>query len=236
MTDLATSLAFYRSDVEERRPQLQAVATVAPSRAIRAQLVLKRALDIVMSAAALIIAAPVMLAIALLVRLDSNGPIVFRQERVGVGGRRFRIFKFRTMVDGAESVLALDPALRSRYVANNFKLAVDDDPRITKIGAFLRRTSLDELPQFWNVLRGDMSLVGARPLPEAHFHSFGPSQERYVSMRPGITGPWQVGGRSNAGHEMAALTERYVENWNLLTDVGILLKTVPAVLSRRGAC
>ena len=205
------------------------------SAGVRAQLAVKRAFDIVAALLGLVLVAPVLAVVALLVRLDSPGGALFRQTRVGVGGRRFRIVKFRTMVQGAEAILALDPELLAEYERNNFKLASEADPRITGLGRFLRQTSLDELPQLWNVLRGEMSLVGPRPLPENHFDAFGEKKDSYLSMRPGITGYWQVAGRSAAGHAMPEMTDYYVRNWSLWLDAQVLAKTVPAVLARHGA-
>jgi exopolysaccharide production protein ExoY len=199
----------------------------------RVALAVKRTLDVTVAVLAVILAAPLLLLIALLVRLDSPGPALFRQTRVGAGGRRFRILKFRTMVKDAEEILAGDPELRQRYEANNFKLAIADDPRVTRVGRFLRQMSLDELPQLWNVLRGDMSMVGVRPVPEQHYESFGPAQSSYTEMRPGITGLWQVNGRHPAS--MAATNSDYVGRWSLGRDFRIMLKTLPAVISRRGA-
>lgn len=201
----------------------------------RLQLIGKRAIDIVVSAVGLVLVFPLLVAVGILVRLDSPGAALFRQARVGLGGRQFRIVKFRTMVKDAETLLATDEDLRERHRENNFKLATDHDPRVTRVGRFLRGASLDELPQLWNVLRGEMSLVGPRPVPEDHFLTFGKSKGSYVAMRPGITGSWQVAGRSHVTHEMPALTDYYVENWSLGLDLRILLKTLPAVVRRHGA-
>jgi lipopolysaccharide/colanic/teichoic acid biosynthesis glycosyltransferase len=189
------------------------------------------------AAIGLVLVAPVLFLVSVLVRLDSSGPVLFRQTRVGVGGRGFRIAKFRTMVVDAERVLADDPELARLHRVNSFKLPVDSDPRVTRIGRFLRRTSLDELPQLWNVLRGDMSIVGARPVEPRQVPTlYGRDQGLYLRMRPGLTGYWQVSGRSHIGDEgRAELDSYYVENWNLWLDVRIMVKTLPAVLSRHGA-
>ncbi len=211
-------------------------ASVAQRRALSVMFVAKRMVDILVAAGALVVVAPVVLLVALLIKLDSSGPALFRQTRVGRDGRRFQIVKFRTMVPGAEAILANDPPLRRAYEANHFKLAAEADPRITAFGRTLRKLSLDELPQLWNVLRGDMSLVGARPVPEGHFKSFSAAaQADYTRMRPGITGLWQVNGRSHAGDTMPEANAEYVERWSLVLDLRIMLKTLPAVLRRHGA-
>jgi lipopolysaccharide/colanic/teichoic acid biosynthesis glycosyltransferase len=237
MPEVAQTLVLPLADIERRH--LSAVPSdleiIRAARPPRVQLAVKRILDVVLAAAGLLVTLPLLLLIAVVIKLDSRGPVMFRQDRIGAGGRSFRIFKFRTMVVGAETALWQDPGLRRRYEANNFKLATGDDPRVTRFGRFLRQSSLDELPQLWNVVRGDMSLVGARPLPHNHFEAIGSAQDRYVAMRPGITGPWQVGGRSNNGHAMAELTNEYVDTWSLSADLVLLVKTIPAVLSRRGA-
>ena len=201
--------------------------------ASRFALLIQRACDVTLAGAALIVLLPMLVLIAAAVRIQSPGPAVFWQTRVGAGGRKFRIAKFRTMVTNAEEILNSHPALRAKYEANNFKLRSHEDPRITSLGRVLRALSLDELPQFWNVLRGDMSLVGARPLPEDHFQALNGAREAYVAMRPGITGLWQVSGRSDTS--MDASTKAYGRTWSLWLDFRILLRTVPAVLSRRGA-
>jgi exopolysaccharide biosynthesis polyprenyl glycosylphosphotransferase len=193
---------------------------------------LKRSLDVALSLLALVATLPLWLLIAIAIKVDSRGPFIYRQVRMGRGGRPFRIVKFRTMVVGAEALVG---ALRSDAIAGpHFKLR--DDPRVTRVGRWLRRYSLDELPQFWNVLRGDMSLVGPRPpLPEeAEFYD---ERERArLLVRPGITGLWQVSGRSNLGfEECVRLDLQYIAHWSLATDLRILWRTLPAVLTGRGA-
>jgi lipopolysaccharide/colanic/teichoic acid biosynthesis glycosyltransferase len=192
---------------------------------------LKRMSDLVLAGAAMLVAAPLMAVIALAVRIDSPGLALFRQTRVGRDGRLFVMFKFRTMVADAEqrrsSLLALsrDPDW----------LLLDADPRVTCVGRLLRRTSLDELPQLWNVLRGDMSLVGPRPLiPVEHERALSAGRIR-SEVAPGITGLWQVNGRTSIPFEdMLRLDRVYVTTWSLRGDLGILLRTVPAVLLARG--
>ncbi len=197
-------------------------------------LFLKQLADLVLAAVALIALAPLLLVIAVAVKLSSPGPVLFRQERCGLSGRRFTLYKFRTMVDGAEAQLAAVAHL-NEVEGPAFKAS--DDPRVTAVGRFLRRTSLDELPQLVNVLKGDMSLVGPRPpLPDevARYERW---QRRRLSMKPGITGLWQVSGRAGLEdfNRWITLDLAYIDQWSLWLDLKILLKTVPAVLSTRGA-
>jgi lipopolysaccharide/colanic/teichoic acid biosynthesis glycosyltransferase len=201
--------------------------------------VMKRAVDIIVAGFALIILSPILLSIAVLVRLDSRGPILFRQRRLRVGGREFMVWKFRTMRPDAEQVLA---ELESRNESPGGVLfKIRDDPRVTRLGRFLRRTSLDELPQFFNVFHGDMSLVGPRPLQLRDcnlLRQLDPEGfARRLAVPQGLTGPWQISGRSNENSEtMLRLDLDYIENWTFASDLMIILKTVPAVLFCRGAC
>lgn len=199
----------------------------------------KRAMDVVGSACGLILLAPVLILVALLVRLESRGPVLFRQRRMGLGGRVFWCLKFRTMVTDAEQRLRELEARNESAGGVLFK--IKNDPRITPLGRFLRRTSLDELPQLWNVLVGEMSLVGPRPLQFRDSEKLAEldpeGYARRLSVVPGVTGPWQVGGRSNMDSDrMLRLDLNYVENWSIATDVQILFKTVGVVLACRGAC
>ena len=198
------------------------------------RLVFKRALDIAIAGAGLVVLAPVMALIALAVRLDSHGAVIFAQERFGFNKRRFRMFKFRTMITDAE---AMQSTLEDRNEAAGPVFKIRDDPRVTRIGKFLRKTSLDELPQLWNVLRGDMSLVGPRPLPLRDVYRFNESSDmRRFSVRPGVTGLWQVSGRSDLSFSRwVALDLQYIDRWSLGLDLKILAMTLPAVLKGRGA-
>ncbi|MBL6456843.1 sugar transferase [Belnapia sp. T6] len=201
------------------------------------QPVLKRAFDIAGASALLLLGLPVFLILAVLVRAD-GGPAFFAHERVGRGGRRFGCLKFRSMVvDSAarlEALLASDPAARAEWEATR---KLRHDPRITWIGRVLRATSLDELPQLLNVLRGEMSLVGPRPVVAAELQAhYGAAAEHYLSVRPGITGLWQVSGRSDTSYaQRVALDVRYATNPSFIEDLRILLRTPVAVLQRRGA-
>ena len=190
----------------------------------------KRAFDIVVSIVGLIATAPLLALLAALVRLESPGAPIFRHERIGRDGKRFACLKLRTMRSDAESFLRADPELYEEYRRNHFKISEDRDPRITRLGRFLRKTSLDELPQLWNVLVGDMSLVGPRPVIEEELGVYGGSQPLLLSMRPGLTGAWAVSGRHQVGYPARCEVElRYVREWNLVRDAHILLRTVKAV-------
>lgn len=196
--------------------------------------IVKRVLDLVVAAAGLVLLAPLLLAIALAIRATSPGPAIFAQERYGFGKRRFRMYKFRTMVANAEE---LQHDLEERNEVEGPVFKIRDDPRVTALGRFLRRTSLDEVPQLWNVVRGEMSLVGPRPLPERDVHLFDESWlMRRFSVPPGITGLWQVHGRSDVGFDdWMALDLRYIDQWSPMLDLELLLRTVPAVLRGKGA-
>ncbi|MBI4769039.1 MAG: sugar transferase [Chloroflexi bacterium] len=193
----------------------------------------KRLLDLTVSGLGLALSGPVFLILVLLIRLDSSGAAIFRQTRVGHAGRRFRIFKFRTMVDGAEQAQA---ELRAFNEASGPLFKIKDDPRLTRIGRFLRRSSLDELPQLINVLRGEMSLVGPRPALPDEVDKYEPWQRQRLEVAPGLTGLWQVSGRSDLSfEEMCLLDIYYTENWSLALDLSVLLRTVPRVLLGQGA-
>jgi exopolysaccharide biosynthesis polyprenyl glycosylphosphotransferase len=198
------------------------------------QLGLKRLLDVTASLIVLLLLSPLLALVALLVKLTSSGPVIFRQERAGMSGRGFTLYKFRTMRQGAELERA---ALESKNEMDGPVFKIKEDPRVTGLGKFLRKTSIDELPQLWNVLKGDMSLVGPRPLPVYEVEKFERWQRRRMTMRPGITCLWQVMGRNRVTDfaEWMKLDLDYVDRWSLGLDVKILLKTVPAVLGGRGA-
>jgi lipopolysaccharide/colanic/teichoic acid biosynthesis glycosyltransferase len=194
-------------------------------------LAVRRCLDIVVALVSLLVLLPVMVVTALLVLATSRGGVFYRHERVGRYGKLFSVLKFRTMRVGANAELLSDEAAREEYVANNFKMR-EDDPRITWVGRILRRTSLDELPQLWNVLRGDMSVVGVRPLvPEELAARPEIDRELYCRLRPGITGLWQTSGRSNVVENQRIVLDRsYAAHWHPLHDVRILTKTPLSVM------
>ncbi len=229
--DLGT-LVFYRMTVETFG-DIPLIGLKEP--VIRPhQRVLKRMFDLVISGVALIVSLPAWLAIAIAIKLDSPGPILFRQQRVGEGGKLFTMYKFRTMFTGAEqmerklveSALALGP--------EHFKTPTD--PRITRVGRVLRRTSLDELPQLWNVLRGEMSLVGPRPPLPHEVEQYQEWHKQRLQAPPGMTGLWQVSGRSRMSFEEQVLLDiYYIENWSPWLDFKILVRTIPQVLLGEGA-
>lgn len=200
----------------------------------RWELGVKRALDIILSATLLLLLAPLFLAIALAIRLTSKGSIFFIQRRVGLNGRLFDMYKFRSMEEGADRQLSLLTAL-NEMAGPAFKLK--NDPRITGVGKFLRRFSLDELPQLWNVLRGDMSLVGPRPPIPGEVSEYERVYRRRLSMRPGLTCIWQVSGRNNISdfESWVKLDLEYIDNWSLSRDFVLILRTIPAVLFGHGA-
>jgi exopolysaccharide biosynthesis polyprenyl glycosylphosphotransferase len=194
---------------------------------------IKRALDFTLAALGLLLSAPLIGLVALLIKLDSPGPVIFRQQRVGERGRIFSFYKFRSMRDGAEDQQA---ELRSRNEATGPLFKIKDDPRLTRLGPLLRRRSLDEIPQLWNVLRGDMSLVGPRPGLPAEVAQYQPWHRQRLEVPPGITGLWQVSGRSDLSFdEMCLLDIYYIENWSLGLDLMIMLRTIPRVLFGEGA-
>ena len=196
----------------------------------------KRALDLLLILGTAPLTVPLGLVTALLVRLTSHGPVLFGQQRVGLGGSRFTMYKFRTMHRDAEALLQQDPSLWHDYVANGYKVPAELDRRITPLGRFLRRSSLDELPQLLNVLAGQMSLVGPRPVVPRELENYGDRLAVYLSVRPGITGAWQVNGRSTIDYpDRVDIDAEYVQRWSVWLDVKILLKTPIAVLSTRGA-
>ena len=198
----------------------------------RTSALLKRAVDVIGSGLLLVVFGPVILVLGVLVRLDSPGPALFRQPRIGKGGRVFQVLKLRTMGEGAEAERA---ALLARSTDPSW-LLLDADPRVTRIGRFLRRSSLDELPQLVNVLRGEMSLVGPRPLIAAEDAKIDGWGRGRLDLTPGITGLWQVLGRTTLPfEEMVRLDYLYVTNWSLWGDIRLMLRTLPVVIGRRGA-
>jgi lipopolysaccharide/colanic/teichoic acid biosynthesis glycosyltransferase len=200
---------------------------------IRANGPAKRLIDLVLAGAALLVIWPLLAVLGLVVRVSSAGPALFRQERIGRGTRPFTMLKLRTMVDGADRLVA---GLLENSGADQRFYKFQDDPRITGVGRWLRRWSLDELPQLWNVVRGDMSLVGPRPALGSEVEAYASWQLGRLAVRPGLTGPWQVSGRSEVNFDdCVRLDLSYIETWSLRGDLIILAKTIPAVLGRRGA-
>lgn len=196
--------------------------------------VIKRIIDIVLSAVALIVSSPIMLGVAIAIKLDDGGPVLFKQTRVDIHGKPFTMYKFRSMVTNAEEIkakLAAESGQTNRFI---FKLK--DDPRITKVGKFIRKTSLDEFPQFFNVFKGDMSLVGPRPALPDEVARYGSLYSTRLLVKPGITGPWQVSGRSDLSQEQSEFLDvSYIENWSITGDLAILAKTVMVVFRGTGS-
>lgn len=199
--------------------------------------VVKRGFDLTAGILLLFLLAPLMLLIAALVRAGDGGPALFKQPRVGRGGKSFRCWKFRTMACNADealqALLATDPAAAKEW-AESQKLT--RDPRITPVGAFLRRSSLDELPQLFNIIAGEMSFVGPRPIVAAERERYGEAFNHCFSVPPGLTGLWQISGRSDCSYATRiSLDSQYASEWHLMLDAKILVKTVPAVLMQRGS-
>ena len=218
-------LVVDEEQIEVRRSPLDVAADIA-----------KRAADIVGAMVLLVLTAPVLILIAIAIRVDSRGPALFAHRRLGRGGRHFDCLKFRTMQLDAEHRVFEDDQLRHHYVSNHFKIPAHLDPRITRLGRILRRSSLDELPQLWNVLKGDMALVGPRPIVALEATHYGDKHNDLLSVRPGLTGQWAVNGRSQVGYpERVDLELDYIRNRSLLKDAVILAKTPWTVLTRRGA-
>ncbi len=220
-------------DVDLRPPDQLALPLSGLLAAPRWKLAVKRAMDVVVASIMLVTLSPVLLLVVLGVRLTSRGPVLFHQERIGKDGKPFTFLKFRSMYANAE--LRLVEVLPDNEVTGPvFKIR--DDPRVTPVGRFLRRSSLDELPQLLNILRGDMSLVGPRPPLPHEVATYSAREARRLRVKPGITCIWQVSGRSNLGFDAwVDLDLKYIDDWGLLMDLKLLLLTIPAVISGRGA-
>lgn len=196
----------------------------------------KRTMDVLGGLIGLILFSPVFIIIALLIFLTDGRPIFFRQPRIGWLGETFYIWKFRSMRKNAEEVLKSNREIYRKYVENDYKLPEGEDPRVTSIGRLIRKTSLDELPQFWNVLKGEMSLVGPRPIVPAELEEYQGQKALFLKMKPGITGVWQVSGRSELKYpERATLELSYLNKQNLKYDIAVILKTLYCVFKRDGA-
>jgi exopolysaccharide biosynthesis polyprenyl glycosylphosphotransferase len=229
------------TEVYERLTRRLAVEALTPGalvfgdgfRVSRARLALKRGLSVLIAATALMVSLPLMTLIALAITVDSRGPVFFVQERLGENGRPFRMLKFRSMVVDAEARL---PQLLAQDQTAQPGCKLRHDPRVTRVGRLLRRTSLDELPQLWNVWRGEMSLVGPRPEETRVVLQYSSWQRKRLAVKPGLTGPMQVSGRGDLSlDERVRLELRYIQNYSLWEDLRLLARTVPAVLSGRGS-
>jgi len=197
----------------------------------------KRVLDLTLTLLGGALVLPLIALIALWIRFDSSGPVFYAQQRIGQDGREFRAWKFRSMVENADQILtrhlAENPVLQEEWERDH---KLRNDPRITKVGRFLRRSSLDELPQLWNVLLGEMSLVGPRPIVEAEIPKYGNKFDLYMKVKSGLTGLWQVSGRNDTSYdERVRLDAFYVRNWSVWLDFYILFRTIETVLFRKGA-
>jgi lipopolysaccharide/colanic/teichoic acid biosynthesis glycosyltransferase len=198
---------------------------------------IKRAMDILGALTFFIFLLPLFVTIAVCVRISSHGPAIYSQSRVGLKGRIFRFYKFRSMAHNSDEVLSsfLDSDRDARFQWDTYQ-KLDRDPRVTPFGRFIRKTSIDELPQFWNVLVGDMSLVGPRPCVPEQEGRYGKYWSAYCSMRPGLTGLWQVSGRNNLSYaDRVRLDARYAREWSLWLDIKILFRTVKVVLTAHGS-
>jgi lipopolysaccharide/colanic/teichoic acid biosynthesis glycosyltransferase len=199
----------------------------------KAYFVAKRMVDLTLSSVALAVFSPLVGIIALAIRLDTRGPIFFRRRVVGMDGSSFDMYKFRSMVDGAEQVLDEDEELKKLYYVN---CKLERDPRVTRVGRFLRVTSLDELPQLLNIFLGDMTFVGPRPIAADEIDKYGRSFDRFKTVKPGITGIWQICGRSDLPYEKRVeMDMMYIDQRSILLDLWIIASTVPAVMLKRGA-
>ena len=198
------------------------------------RLMIKRLFDILGSIVGLLITAILFPFVALAIKIESKGPVIFKQDRIGKNGRRFKIYKFRSMYMDAEARLQ---ELMKHNEVEGLMFKMENDPRITKVGKFIRKTSIDELPQFWNVLKGDMSLVGTRPPTVNEFEKYNPHYRRRLCITPGLTGMWQVSGRSDIKDfdEVVKLDLKYIDEWSLALDIKLLMQTVLVVLFRKGS-
>lgn len=191
---------------------------------------MRRAVDLVIATGLLVVTSPLLLLGAIAVLVGSGTPILFRQDRLGLHGRRFRCLKLRTMVVDAEERLARDPTLYARYRANGYKLSLESDPRVTVVGAWLRRTYLDELPQLFNVLRGHMALIGPRPIVPAELAEYDGSARRLLALKPGLFGPWVARGATRPPYpERIRVELEYFTNRTLFSDIALLLRCLPVV-------
>ena len=231
---LTAATLLIKLDGESRSISVPFVELTMPTLKAQ-QLILKRMIDVVGAAVGLVVLSPFLILVALAVKLDSHGPVFFSHERVGLGGRVFRLLKFRTMRDGADEEKGEVAHLNSSGDPRLFK--IPNDPRVTRFGAWIRRWSIDELPQLWNVLRGEMSLVGPRPFFEKDLADYSDHHFARLSAKPGITGLWQVKGRSDVVNfeEVVRLDREYIDSWSLWLDLKILWATVPTVVRRTGA-
>ena len=196
--------------------------------------IIKRSFDILIAIIGIIVCMPIGIIISFLIKITSTGKIIFKQERLGKNGNKIVIYKFRTMVETAESDLKKLP--KSKLIEYKENYRIEDDSRITKIGNFLRQSNLDEIPQLWNILKGDLSLIGPRPVVEDELKKYGTNTNKFLSVTPGLTGFWAANGRSCTSYEQRMQMELfYIDNFSFKMDVKVFFKTISAVLKREGA-
>ena len=196
--------------------------------------VLKRIADIIGGIIGLILLSPVFLILAICIKIDSKGPVIFAHKRIGKKGKEFNMYKFRSMYENAEEMIENFNEEQKREWQENFKL--ENDPRITKVGKFLRKTSLDELPQIVNIIKGDLSIIGPRPVIGEELEKYGKNKEKFLSITPGLTGYWQANGRSNTTYEERMQMELYyIDNQSLRLDIKVFFKTIVSVIKKEGA-
>ena len=194
----------------------------------------KRIIDVIISTIGLIVLSPIFLILAIIIKLDSKGPVFFAHTRYGKDGKKFKMYKFRTMYENAQDMINDFTPEQMKEWKENFKL--QDDPRITKVGKFLRKTSLDELPQIVNIIKGDLSIIGPRPVIEEELEKYGDNKEKFLSVTPGLTGYWQANGRSSTTYEQRMEMELYyIDNISPKLDVKIFFKTIESVIKKEGA-
>ena len=203
----------------------------------RAYLFWKRFFDIVLSSIARVCFSPIFWVVFILSRFGENkGPLFYKQVRIGWHGKPFKIYKFRSMVVNADTILENDPELYAKYVANNYKLEPEEDPRITRLGRWLRKTSIDEIPQFLNILHGEMSIIGPRPIVKAELAEYGDRVDKFLSVKPGAMGLWQSSGRSNIPYPKRCDVElEYVDKASLKFDTEIMFKNIISIFKSDGA-
>ncbi len=201
---------------------------------IKAYDILKRFIDIIIGTIGLIVCIPIFIIIGIAIKIDSKGPVFFKHKRIGKHGKKLEIYKFRTMIENAEEAMKNFTEEQKKEFAENFKL--ENDPRVTRVGKILRKTSLDELPQIINILKGEMSIIGPRPVVRSELEKYGSNQDKFLSVAPGLTGYWAANGRSDVSYEeRMALELYYVNNRSLILDMKIFFKTIGSVLKGRGA-
>ncbi len=224
--------------LSEKSEQVSNVSEILVKRKNRkVYMFFKRIIDIFAALLALLITTPIFLIVSLAYWFGENrGPIFFKQLRIGKDGKGFYMYKFRSMIVNAEQVLKENKDLYQKYLDNNYKLEQEEDPRITRLGRFLRKTSLDELPQLLNVIKGEMSLVGPRPVIQEELREYNDRLQDFLSVKPGVTGYWQICGRSEVGYpERAHLEFYYIDNQGAKMDSNVIFKTIILVISRKGA-